>query len=467
MAGRSPLFAQSSANSDFTTFYEIRADADGDGQIDLLGDTVKVTGRANIGTGLLHEVYLQCFIQNDSSGFSIFSNSVETPFAPGDSIVARGVVQQYFGLTEINVLEYEVYEGSEPLPRVPIKKALADMPRYEGMLVGGEGTITGKGTRYNGKYITITPSDSLAQSIFVYVSNFHHNYQEFDFETLSVGDRVDITGVLSVYSPDNLKEGVYKIFLRTPADLKTLGITQYALILAGVIGIIITLLGIGWIISLKMRVKTKTKEISKALEEKNILLKEIHHRIKNNLAIISGLIELQMDSSLNEEAQKVLRDSQSRIQSMALVHDKLYQTTQVTDIGMKTYIEELVESLKSTFAGSDSDITLRFDIDDVHFDIDQAIPCGLLINELVVNSFKHAFNNHGGMLEIRLKKREKDYHLVVADNGKGLPENYREKMQNSLGLMLVDTFRSQLDAEMDVKNKEGAHFAFNIPADFN
>ncbi|MDX1639336.1 MAG: histidine kinase dimerization/phosphoacceptor domain -containing protein [Balneolaceae bacterium] len=452
------------AQPQITPLSRIKADNDGDGQIDQMGDTVTVAGRANIGTGLLHEVYLQVFIQNDSTGLSLFADSFDQPIARGDSIVATGVVQEYFGMTEINVLEYRTYEGKDHrfIP-VPLSRIFPKYSAYEGMLVGGTGTVTGKGNRYNGKYIAVAPSDTSSHSIWVYVSNFHSRYEKFDFSSLSPGDRVQIAGILSRYNPGKAKSPIYKIFLRTPEDLEPLGLTQSTLWMLGIAILVILALAATWIISLHSTVRVKTRKLQESLEEKNILLKEIHHRVKNNLAIISGLIELQLDSSLSGEAQKVLRDSQSRIQSMALVHDKLYRTTTVTDIGMHTYIRELVESLKTTFAGPEVDIELRFDIDDIQLDIDKAIPCGLLINELVVNSFKHAFNGHAGVLDVKLKDNGNAYHLVVSDNGRGLPENFREKMQSSLGLMLVETFTDQLDAEMEVQNRDGARFAFDIP----
>ncbi|MFH5832705.1 histidine kinase dimerization/phosphoacceptor domain -containing protein [Halalkalibaculum sp. DA384] len=456
--------AQSALGDQFTPLHQVKADRDGDGTPDMLGDTVTVSGLASIETGLLHEVYLQIFIQDDSTGLSLFARSFDQPIARGDSLVVTGVVQQYFGMTEVKVLEYEVFEPQSPLPGpVPMSRALRNLETYEGMLVGGTATVTGKGSQYNGKYLVVTPSDSVARSVQLYVSNFHSLYSQFDTESLASGDRVRVAGIVSLYNPGKVEGEGYNIFLRDPGDLETVGLTQYTLFTLGIIGLVVTVLGVGWIVSLRSRVKSKTREIQQSLEEKELLLKEIHHRVKNNLAIISGLIELQMDSSKNEETQQVLRDSQSRIQSMALVHDKLYRTSTVTDIGMQTYIEELVESLRSMFVGPNSDVELRFDIDEVHLDIDRAIPCGLLVNELVVNSFKHAFTGEQGVLEVKLKKGEDVYRLSIADNGDGLPADFREKMESSLGLMLVETFKSQLRARMQIENRNGAHFLFEIP----
>lgn len=469
----SALSAQSVTPSQITPLHEVKQDANGDGVSDLDGDTVTVTGIANISTGQLHEIYLQVFLQNDSTGFSIFSESFDTPINRGDSVVATGVVQEYFGLTEIQVFEYSVFPRSGPMPDpIPLSRAVLNPWQYEGMLVEGDGRVVGKGNRFNGKFLNIVPSDTSTRSIMVYVSNFHSQYAAFDFASLSAGDEVQVRGVMSQYDTGDPGARVFKITLRTPDDLEVLGIARSTLIWLGAVGILIILVVIGWIISLRSRVKSKTRQIRKSLEEKDLLLKEIHHRVKNNLAIISGLIELQLESSADKETQKVLRDSQTRIQSMALVHDKLYRTNTVTDIGMRTYIEDLVEALRSTFTGPDEEIELQFDVDELNLDIDRAIPCGLLINELVVNAFKHAFGNgENGTLEVKLKK---DYSgaesgpeikLSVADNGKGLPENFEDKLDSSLGMMLIKTFTSQLDATMEVENEDGAHFIFRFPAE--
>lgn len=446
--------------------HEVKKDANGDGIPDLTGDTVTVAGIANIATGRLHEVYLQIFIQNDSTGLSIFSETMDMPIARGDSVVATGVVQQYFGLTEIEVIDYRTYKstGSGPAP-IPLAAAIDRPQPYEGMLVEGSGRVVGKGNRFNGKFLQVSPHDSSLKSIMVYVSNFHSQYADFDFESLSAGDYIQVSGILSQYDPGYPESSTYKISLRTPDDLQILGVTQSMLVWFGIGGIILSLAVVGWIISLRSRVKSKTRQIRKSLEEKELLLKEVHHRVKNNLAIISGLIELQLDQSINENTQKVLRDSQARIRSMALVHDKLYRTSTVTNIGMNTYIRELVNTLAETFTGPDLDVELRYEIESIELDIDRAIPCGLLINELVVNAFKHAFN-HGekGILEVSFIRDEADYVLSVADNGRGLPKNFEDKMESSLGMMLIDTFSRQLEATREIHNGEGARFTYRFPA---
>lgn len=450
-----------------TDLSQIKYDSNGNGKPDMLGDTVTVSGISNIATGLLHQRFMQIFIQQDSIGLSLFSSSYDEPVSPGDSVVATGVVQEYYGLVEINVIDYRVFPntGIKPL-EISLTKALEDLQKYEGMLVNGLGTVIGKGSRFNGKYLMISPSGNPKDAIMAYVTNFHTSYQQFDFESISIGDEVRITGILSLYEPeaDGEEESTYKVHLRFPEELEVVGISRNQMVLWGSIGIIITLVAIGWIISLRSTVKSKTEDLKQSLEDKEILLKEIHHRVKNNLAIMSGLFELQLDGTENEQTKIALKNSQSRLKSMALVHDKLYRTSSLTDIEMSQYVEELVRSLHDTFIGPQQEITLNFEIDDLSLDIDQAIPCGLLINEIVVNSFKHGFKNkEKGSLKIVMKKHNGNARLVIADNGHGIPEDFDISTSSSLGMMLIETFKNQLDARLDISNTIGTRFSFTFP----
>ena len=445
---------------------EINPDAADDNVSDLIGDTVTVGGIANIASGVLHENYLQIFIQQDSTGLSLFAESFHKSVSPGDSLVARGVVQEYYGLTEIKVLEYEVFtDPPRQLQQISLDKAIDNLSRYEGMLVSGSGTVIGKGDQFNGKYLMISPEDNSEKSIMVYVTNFHAHYQDFDFESISIGDDLQISGILSLYNPDAQGEegNTYKVHLRTPSDLSIIGISRSQMILWGSLGLVVLVIVIGWIISLRSTVQSKTKELKESLEEKEILLKEIHHRVKNNLAIMSGLFELQLDGTENEATKEALRNSQSRLKSMALVHDKLYNTSNLTEIEMSHYIRELVKSLHNTFTGPDQDIALEYNFDDVRLDIDQAIPCGLLINEIVVNAFKHGFQNQeSGVIEVSMKRHNGMAELVIADDGSGIPEDFDISKSSSLGMMLIETFKNQLGAELEVDTGSGTRFTFSF-----
>lgn len=448
-------------------FPKIRMDANADDTLDYLGEQVAISGIANIDTGLLHEHYLQAFIQNDSAGMSIFAMEIDTPFEPGDSIVAKGEIQRYNGLEEVNVKSYEVYKGRAEVPAAkPLGKAVKNPSAYLGMLVAGEGKIIEKGSTFNGKYFRIAPSDEVNHSIMIYVSNFHDLFDEFDFDVLAVGDKVSVTGIMSEYNPDFPEDQTYKVFLRTPNDLEYAELPRYymLLIISGLA--LVTLLIVGWVVLLRQQVDSKTKKLQQSLQEKEVLLREIHHRVKNSLSIVSGLLELQLDTTDNEVAKDVLKDSQTRIRSMALIHEKLYQTESLSNIDLDTYLKELVEAIHGTFVEYKEAVDLQFALEQIKMDIDRVIPCGLLINELVVNAFKHAFTkDEQGVLRIELTQKNGSVMLKISDNGPGLPDDFSLSDEDSLGGMLINTFASQLEADTKINKREnGSEFVFTFSA---
>lgn len=462
----SSVLSQSTPPDSIWTFKQVRTDLDNDGIPDFLGEDVTVTGIANINSGILHEKFLQAFIQNDSSGMSIFTEEIETPFQVGDSLVINGYIDQYNGLIEVQVNSYQVHPISSPSPAPkPLNTVVKDPAGYLGMMAQGTGRVIDKGTTFNGKYIIISPPQS-SDSIMVYVSNFHVLYEDFNFEILRVGDVVKVKGIITEYNPEFPDLRTYKLFLRTPADLEyeNLPIFYWYVILS-ILAISILLI-IGWVFVLRQRVNAKTHQIQKSLKEKETLLREIHHRVKNSLAIVSGLIELQLGSTESEEAKSILQDSQNRINSIGLIHEKLYQTESLADIDLGNYIKDLVESINSTFSEYQGDVIIRFDLDTIKAEPDKVIPCGLLISELVVNAFKHAYKNgKQGRLDITLKKLNGNILLKVSDNGPGLPDDFDIKKGDSLGTMLITSFSDQLGAKMEINTEEGkgTTFTFEFP----
>lgn len=463
LGGNQLSVAQNQADS-LWSFSKIRADVNADDTLDYLGQEVTITGIANIETGLLHEHYLQAFLQNDSSGMSVFAMEIEEPFRPGDSLVITGEIRRYNGLAEVHAQSYQVFKGKSQVPASePLEKAVYYPEKYLGMLVEGEGRIVEKGRMYNGKYFKLALSDTSDQRMMIYVSNFHRLYKQFDFDVLSIGDKVAVKGILTEYNPDFPESRTFKVFLRTPDDLSYIGIPRYYLLL--IIGglVILSILAVGIMLFLKNQVTKKTASIQESLDEKEVLLREIHHRVKNSLAIVSGLIGIQMDSTNSVKAQEVLQDSQSRIQSMAMIHEKLYETESLSDIRLDNYLKELVEAIHGTFTEYNEAVDLQFDLETVELNIDKVIPCGLLINELVVNAFKHAFKkNEPGILKIKLQRSNGRIELIVADNGPGLAEDFSLNTTDSLGGMLINTFAAQLKAETKIANENGAEFTFTF-----
>ena len=183
-----------------------------------------------------------------------------------------------------------------------------------------------------------------------------------------------------------------------------------------------------------------------SLHEKDILLKEVHHRVKNNIQMISSLLNLQSRYIIDQEALEILRDSRNRIESIALVHEKLYRSQDLAHIAMNSYITELTSFLFHSYSKSRSQIELIIDIGTVELGIDTAIPLSLMINELVVNSLKHAFpGGRTGEITISLAKLDhRQLKLIFADNGVGFPSNVKFPDSQSLGLQLIQSLAEQL-----------------------
>lgn len=210
--------------------------------------------------------------------------------------------------------------------------------------------------------------------------------------------------------------------------------------------------------------KKAEKYIKTSLREKEVLLAEIHHRVKNNLAVITGLLELQAYTTENINAQRVLKDSQMRVHSIALVHEMLYQNENLTDIYVQPYIFELVESVQKALKTKEKKIQMHYDLDDINLEITQAIPCGLLINEIVTNSYKHAFKGRKeGNVRISFKKTDHQLLLAVQDDGVGLngTEDFSTSA-TSLGMKLIRTLSKQLKAESEISVENGIKYTFEF-----
>ncbi len=206
------------------------------------------------------------------------------------------------------------------------------------------------------------------------------------------------------------------------------------------------------------------KQIKLSLQEKEVLLSEIHHRVKNNLAVITGLLELQSHKLDNEEAVKALKDSQMRINSMALIHEKLYQNKNLSKIEFDKYTNELITVLKSSHLNADQPVEIVMECENVELPITTAIPCGLLINEIVTNSIKHAFNGtDGAEVKLSLKEANGDMHLRISDNGRGLPAKFDELETKSLGIILIRTLATQLGAVLNVDGDNGTTYQITFP----
>jgi len=212
--------------------------------------------------------------------------------------------------------------------------------------------------------------------------------------------------------------------------------------------------------------KKAEQQLEKNLREKEILLKEIHHRVKNNLNVIVSLLNLQSNQIKNtSQAQSAFNEIKNRIYSIALVHDQLYQTNNFSRINMKNYIESMSRSLLSSLSGGKK-ITLNINIKEIYLDINNAIPCGLILNEIVTNSLKHAFpKKKKGKILIEFSQKNNQYELLVKDDGCGITDKIDVKDSKTLGLRLIHLLTEQISGTLEIINKNGTLFKVVFPAD--
>jgi two-component sensor histidine kinase len=211
------------------------------------------------------------------------------------------------------------------------------------------------------------------------------------------------------------------------------------------------------------QLEEKNRIISVSLTEKEVLLKEIHHRVKNNLQVVSSLLSLQSKSIKDVQAIEAINEGRNRVKSMALIHQNLYRDDNLTGIDIADYIEKLAESLFASYKVSSEDVRLTTDIDQIDLDVDTVIPLGLILNELISNSLKYAFTEKkNGLLEVKLKKEGDDLRLSVKDNGRGLPVDWDISKLTSLGYQLVRSFAQKMKAELNVTGNNGTEVQMKI-----
>jgi len=202
------------------------------------------------------------------------------------------------------------------------------------------------------------------------------------------------------------------------------------------------------------------KRIKESLKEKETLLREIHHRVKNNMQIIQSLLNLQVTRIKEEKAQRVLQESQGRIKAMSMIHEHLYQSETLAQVNIKEYIEKLLEDLVIFYKAK---IKKKLEIENIHLDIDTAIPLGLIINELVTNALKYAFPTGKGTITIKLTTQKDKIELIIVDDGIGLPESIDIEKTETLGLKLVNILTMQLNGKISLKTRPGTQFKITFP----
>jgi PAS domain S-box-containing protein len=210
--------------------------------------------------------------------------------------------------------------------------------------------------------------------------------------------------------------------------------------------------------------KKMEEQIRASLEERGVLLREIHHRVKNNLQIIISLFNLQTHYVNDANASKALREGQNRIKSMALIHERFYQSDGLSRIDFDDYIRRLTDNLLQTSGISLDRVSLNIISEKISLDIDTAVPCGLIINEVVSNSLKHAFNDgRKGEILIRFRHlNESQYRLIISDNGVGLAEGFKLADSDSLGIQLIHALTDQIDGTLNVDSSNGVKYTIDF-----
>ena len=211
--------------------------------------------------------------------------------------------------------------------------------------------------------------------------------------------------------------------------------------------------------------KTEThKKLTETLKEKETLLSEIHHRVKNNLAVISGLVELQNFYVKDEVASAILKESRNRIKSIALLHEKFYESKNLDTIEIRSYVDELIYYIKLSFTNDKKNIKIHTQLDNIDLPMAEALPFSLLLNELITNSYKHAFKDKSeGNIYLTFSKINDEYVFHYKDDGCGFDSSKNFK-ETSLGMNLIEAFSKQLKAKMtySAKTNEGVDFKLNF-----
>lgn len=204
--------------------------------------------------------------------------------------------------------------------------------------------------------------------------------------------------------------------------------------------------------------------LEKSLKEKEILLKEVHHRVKNNLSMVASLLNLQLDYITDEKTAKHFLDAKGRIESMSLVHEKLYQAENLSDLDLAAYVKDILSQLVDAYCSPAVQIKTFIDVPEIPIELDTAIPLGLIVNELITNGIRHGCNEgREGVLEVALSENNEAYQLTIHDRGPGLPDNFDISTSKSLGLTLAKALSEQLDGTFKLFSDDGTAAVVTFP----
>jgi two-component sensor histidine kinase len=212
-------------------------------------------------------------------------------------------------------------------------------------------------------------------------------------------------------------------------------------------------------------IKEADRILRTSLREKESLLQEVHHRVKNNLQVISSLINMQLRRMQEAAGREALEECQHRVQAIALVHEKLYQSENMTNVPLPEYVRSLARDIVQAASVAATLVSCEVTVENIALPIDKAVPCGLILNELITNALRHAFpNGRQGSIHIRCERVDAGHlRFEVADDGVGLPPDLDVNRCQSMGLQLVNALAAQLDAQLEVNTHGGASFKVTLP----
>jgi PAS domain S-box-containing protein len=211
--------------------------------------------------------------------------------------------------------------------------------------------------------------------------------------------------------------------------------------------------------------KNAESELFRSVERQEVLLKELHHRVKNNLQIMSSLLGMQRNNVQAEELAVILDEAEERIMTMALIHEQLYSSEDFSQVSLGNYLDSLINRSRKTLLESIENLKIDIEAEEVFITLDRAIPIGLILNELISNTAKYAFNGDIDSPQIRIKLAANNNHFEVhfSDNGVGFPAGFNLESSTSLGHFLIQTLATQLEADVDIRSDGGVHFSIRIP----
>lgn len=233
-----------------------------------------------------------------------------------------------------------------------------------------------------------------------------------------------------------------------------------------VTGVIVGSLG-SYYRKVEEEIQTRRKaqeELQAVVQEREVLVQEVHHRVKNNLAIIASLVNLQQNNVEDEELRQILRQTHQRVHSIYLIHEKLYNSPTVSRIDFAAYVRDLTDEIRNSSLGHPMDVAIEVEGNGIHLNVKNLIPLGLVLNELVTNSLKYAFvATERPRISIDLAREGEEYHLTVRDNGRGVPDDFKLTDQDGLGSRLVLALVGQIDGEVSVRGDGGMRVDIRFP----